>query len=58
MKAGLDPAVAAAIAEGRRPDAMRDDEKVVYRFCTELLDTAQLSDSTYAATVGLSASRA
>ncbi|HTN26439.1 MAG TPA: carboxymuconolactone decarboxylase family protein [Burkholderiales bacterium] len=53
MKAGLDPAVAAAIAEGRRPDAMRDDEKVVYAFCTELLDTAQLSDSTYAATVGL-----
>jgi 4-carboxymuconolactone decarboxylase len=53
MKAGLDPAITAAIAEGRRPGAMRDDEKVVYDFCTELLETSQLADATYAATVKL-----
>jgi 4-carboxymuconolactone decarboxylase len=53
MKAGLDPAVAAAIAEGRRPDRMQDDEEVVYAFCTELLETTQLTDATFAATVKL-----
>ena len=53
LKAGLDGRIAAAIAEGRQPDAMRDDEKVVYAFCTELLETAQLTDATYAAAVRL-----
>ena len=53
MKAGLDPAVAVAIAEGRNPDRMKDDEKVVYTFCTELLETTQLTDATFAATVKL-----
>ena len=53
MKAGLDPAITAAIAQGRRPGSMRDDEKVVYDFCTELLETTQLTDVTYAATVKL-----
>jgi len=53
MKAGLDPAVATAIAEGRRPEKMRDDEQVVYDFCTELLETTRLADGTYSATVHL-----
>jgi 4-carboxymuconolactone decarboxylase len=53
MKAGLDPAITAAIAEGRRPASMRDDEKVVYEFCTELLETTQLTDATFSATVKL-----
>ncbi|MGH8673289.1 MAG: carboxymuconolactone decarboxylase family protein [Burkholderiales bacterium] len=47
LKAGLDPAVAAAIAEGRRPDTMRDDEAAIYAFCTELLETTQVSDTTF-----------
>ena len=47
LKAGLDPAVAAAIAEGRRPDAMRDDETAIYAFCSELLETTQVSDYTF-----------
>jgi 4-carboxymuconolactone decarboxylase len=53
LKAGLDPAIGTAIAEGRRPEGMRDDEKVVYAFCTELLDTTQVTDATYAAAIGL-----
>ncbi|HEX9673987.1 MAG TPA: carboxymuconolactone decarboxylase family protein, partial [Burkholderiales bacterium] len=30
MKAGLDPAIADAIAEGRRPTGMKQDEEIVY----------------------------
>jgi len=49
MKAGLDPAIAAAIAEGKRPNHMQDDEAAIYAFCTELLETAQVSDATFRA---------
>ena len=45
---GLDPEVIAAIADGRRPAALADDEAVLYDFCTELLHTRGVSDSTYA----------
>ncbi|HLK26692.1 MAG TPA: carboxymuconolactone decarboxylase family protein [Caulobacteraceae bacterium] len=47
-EAGLDPAIAAAIAEGRRPDPMQPDEAVVYDFCTELRATRTVSDATLA----------
>ncbi len=47
-EAGLDASVAAAIAEGRRPERMRDDEAVVYDFCTELRATHRVSDATLA----------
>src|SRR5690606_14081461 len=36
MHAGLSPAIADAIAEGRVPDQLAEDEDAVYRFCTEL----------------------
>jgi 4-carboxymuconolactone decarboxylase len=49
MQAGLDPAIAAAIAEGKRPSHMQDDEAAIYAFCTELLDTTQVSDATFRA---------
>ncbi|HZC17492.1 MAG TPA: carboxymuconolactone decarboxylase family protein [Caulobacteraceae bacterium] len=49
MEAGLDPAVAADIAEGRRPAAMQADEAVVYDFCTELRAGRNVSDATLAA---------
>jgi 4-carboxymuconolactone decarboxylase len=49
MQAGLDPAIAAAIAEGKRPNQMQDDEAAIYSFCTELLDTTQVSDATFRA---------
>ncbi len=48
LEAGLDPAVAADIAAGRRPASMRDDEAVVYDFCTELRATRRVGDETLA----------
>ena len=53
LEAGLDPAVAADLAEGRRPAAMQADEAVVYDFCTELRATRRVSDATLAAAIAL-----
>ena len=53
LEAGLDPAVAADIAEGRRPTAMQPDEAVVYDFCTELRATRRVSDATLARALNL-----
>jgi 4-carboxymuconolactone decarboxylase len=53
LEAGLDPAVAADIAEGRRPASMRADEAVVYDFCTELRATRRVGDATLAAALEL-----
>jgi 4-carboxymuconolactone decarboxylase len=50
--AGLADAIIDAIAEGRRPAAMSDDERIVYDFCTELFRDKAVSDRTFAATVG------
>jgi 4-carboxymuconolactone decarboxylase len=46
LKAGIDPAVAADLAQGRRPAGMKDDEAIVYQFCKELHETKAVSDST------------
>ena len=51
LKAGLDPAVAADLAQGRRPAGMKDDEAMVYRFCKELHDNKEVSDAAYQAVV-------
>ena len=48
LKAGIKPAIADAIADGRRPDGMSDDEDIVYAFSTELHHTKRVSDRTYA----------
>jgi 4-carboxymuconolactone decarboxylase len=53
LEAGLDPAVAADIAEGRRPSAMQADEAVVYDFCAELRATRRVSDATLTAAIAL-----
>ena len=37
------------IAEGKRPSGLRSDEQAVYDFCTDLLRTTQMSDSTFSA---------
>ena len=37
----------AAIADGRLPASMADDEAVLYDFCTELYHTQGVSDATY-----------
>ena len=48
LKGGLDPDIAKAVAEGRRPKQMADDEEVVYDFCVELHGNHSVSDATYA----------
>lgn len=47
-RAGLSSSVIAAIADGRRPERMADDEATVYDFCAELLRNKSVSDATYA----------
>jgi 4-carboxymuconolactone decarboxylase len=49
VQAGISPAVADAIAAGRRPSGMPPDEEAVYNFASELLETKQVSDATFAA---------
>jgi 4-carboxymuconolactone decarboxylase len=53
LQAGISPAVADAIAEGRRPATLPPDEDAVYNFATELLEKKQVSDATFAAANGL-----
>jgi 4-carboxymuconolactone decarboxylase len=48
IKAGLSPATIAALADGRRPEHMAEDEEVLYDFCTELFHNQSVSDATYA----------
>jgi 4-carboxymuconolactone decarboxylase len=48
LKGGLKPDIAKAIADGRRPQGMADDEEALYDFCTELLRNHSVSDATYA----------
>jgi 4-carboxymuconolactone decarboxylase len=51
LEAGLQPDVAAAIAEGRRPAGMAEDEEVLYDFATEIFANKCASDATYARAV-------
>jgi 4-carboxymuconolactone decarboxylase len=48
VKAGLSADVIAAIADGRRPDKMAEDEAILHDFCMELLQNKGVSDGTYA----------
>jgi len=48
VQAGLKPETINAIAEGRRPTGMPEDEEIVYDFCTELRQNKAVSDATYA----------
>ena len=45
---GLGKDIIAAIADGRRPDRMAEDEEILYNFCMELLHNQSVSDPTYA----------
>ena len=51
MKGGLKPDIAKAIAEGRRPEHMAEDEEILYNFCMELHRNQSVSDVTYARAV-------
>jgi 4-carboxymuconolactone decarboxylase len=48
LKAGISPEIVKAVADGRRPQGMSDDEDIVYDFCTELHRNKSVSDATYA----------
>jgi 4-carboxymuconolactone decarboxylase len=48
LKGGLNPDIARAIAEDRRPQGMAEDEEAAYDLCTELHRTQGVSDATYA----------
>jgi 4-carboxymuconolactone decarboxylase len=47
MKAGLNRDIMAAVADGRRPERMAEDEELLYDFCQELLRNQSVSDRTY-----------
>lgn len=47
LKAGLAPAIADAIAEGRRPASMDEQEETVWEFFRELHGNRAVSDATY-----------
>jgi 4-carboxymuconolactone decarboxylase len=47
LDAGLDPAIADAIAQERRPAKMDDDEAIVYDFTQELHEKHEVSDATF-----------
>ena len=47
LKVGIKPEIAAAIADGRHPAGMSDDEAIVYDFSTELHRNKRVSDATF-----------
>jgi 4-carboxymuconolactone decarboxylase len=49
--AGLGDELIDAIAQGRRPARMSDDERIVYDFCSELFRDKSVSDATFEAVV-------
>ena len=51
VTAGLSAAIIAAVAAGRRPEKMPEDEEILYDFCMELLHNQSVSDPTYARAV-------
>src|SRR5262245_59101632 len=51
LKAGLSQEIVSAVAEGRRPRVMAEDEDVVYCVWDEMTRTRSVSDATYARAV-------
>ncbi len=51
LKSGLKQETVDAIADGRRPAGMPEDEEIVYDFWTELNHNKSVSDATYARAV-------
>jgi 4-carboxymuconolactone decarboxylase len=47
IKAGLAPAVADDLGEGKRPASMQPDEAAVYDYCMELSTKHEVSDATF-----------
>lgn len=53
VEAGLKSEIAEAVAEGRRPRGMAEDEELAWDFCNELMRTHGVSDPTYARALAL-----
>ena len=51
LDGGLKPDIAKAIADGRRPEHMAEDEEILYDFCMEIHQNRSASDATYARAV-------
>ena len=47
IKEGLNPEIAKAIKEGRRPEGMSEDESIVYDFTIELQRNKRVSETTF-----------
>ncbi len=47
LKAGVKPEIVQAIADGRRPMGMNEDEEMLYNFCMELHTNKSITDVTY-----------
>jgi 4-carboxymuconolactone decarboxylase len=47
LAAGLDPALAAAVAEDREPASLQPDERAIYDFATQLHRSGQVDDAAY-----------
>jgi len=47
MKAGLDPKIAEAVAAGKRPEAMKEDETAIYDFCIQLHRNRKVDDAAF-----------
>ena len=48
LQGGLSADIVNAVAEGRRPERMAEDEEAVYALCDELQSSQSVSDATYA----------
>ena len=48
-KAGLEPRVFEAVAQGKEPHGMSSDEALVYRFCKQAHKTGRIDDETFVA---------
>ena len=44
---GLEPEIIGALREGRRPDALGEDEAALYDLCVELLTRPEVADTTF-----------
>lgn len=47
LQAGLSPDIAQAIAQGKAPTGMTEDEALVFQFCTELHQGKKVSDKAF-----------
>jgi 4-carboxymuconolactone decarboxylase len=52
VKGGLKEAIVKAVAEGRRPEGMAEDEEIVYALFDEIQKNQSVADATYARAVG------